>query len=54
MKVAPVIGHACAPGWLVSEMPKPGAEVQFALAAAAAKVWSSGRTNWPSLFCIWA
>ena len=32
-----MIGHASSPGWFVSEMPKPGADVQLALAAAAWK-----------------
>ncbi len=54
MKVGAVIGQASSPGWLVSEMPKPGAAFQSAPAAAAWKVLASGATNLPSLFWICA
>ena len=50
MKVAAVIGQAFAPGWLVSEMPKPGADFQSAPAAAAWNDSSPGSGYWPSLF----
>ena len=43
MKVGAVIGQASSPGWFVSEMPKPGAAFQSALAAAAWKVLSLRR-----------
>ncbi len=51
MKVAAVIGQASSPGWLVSEMPKPGAAFQSALAAAAWNALSSGCGYLPALFC---
>ena len=47
-----MIGQASAPGWSFRITPKPGAEFQSALAAAAAKVFSSGCTVLPSRLTI--
>jgi hypothetical protein len=61
MKVAPAIGHDCAPGSSVRMTLKPGVPSQSAFAAAAWNADASGTTGLPSrlislvnvsLFCL--